>query len=782
MKDQWHEAFPSTFDEIRDDKNEVKRQNIIWEVVKSHMDFCEDLLTVKNVYYQGVKTLAPVDEKNVPLVDPNELFGNLAEVIAVNDELACQFQNIRDHRGLVQSIGPSLLDWIPKIVVYADYSKGLVEKRNRLEEVFQMAKIREYLEAAQLSDFSRKLSIWSMLDAPRTKLPRMKMIVDRLQKSTPEDNEDHHLLLQVCEQLDFQTKYLNDSIAEIEFKVKSKSLEYDKSLPHKAHEAPEGATRLLFNGNIKESNKDSELLLFNNCLLIAKRKSKTRLKVTFCEILDNIDLDHPQISSPKLILKVLQHNKNLKIDALQSIDAMNWQRKFTEAKKSFVESFTHPPPIVEIDGADASPSPLRLSGVKGRPSEKAERPNSLFGNLFSRPSRQNSPAIRRKTSGDTDESRQAIEKAKKKHTKSDPLLSNNSAFESEDLIKINDVITTDSSSLADISFAESDSTNSSTEVTINRSASNLSTMSGTSFMSNSSDGISSHRFGTSFNSKIQPQTQNSTPQAPKKQYKNSPAMDCCEDEPDPDLMTLSISAVSISRQELKSYDGSTQGRLSMVSEKSDEFLDEVDKENILQAPKELLEDLENFENDEIENQDEVESIQSNDEDVDFREDDEDLTGRPLLVDENSEDFGIGKLEIRENDPESFDSGRPESPKLEEKNDEEIDNELHPMSPRSDLALSDMGSESFVDQSMNFPTVLHGTKKFKFKDVLDVANNIVATAIEEAIDIYVESENVDSGTDSFSEQMEEELEALASHLVGRAIGYVHTRLMLPSFDL
>jgi hypothetical protein len=55
MKDQWHEAFPATFDEIRDDKNEVKRQNIIWEVVKSHMDFCEDLLTVKNVSLQITK-------------------------------------------------------------------------------------------------------------------------------------------------------------------------------------------------------------------------------------------------------------------------------------------------------------------------------------------------------------------------------------------------------------------------------------------------------------------------------------------------------------------------------------------------------------------------------------------------------------------------------------------------------------------------------------------------------------------------------------------------------
>ena len=197
-------------------------------------------------------------------------------------------------------------------------------------------------------------------------------------------------------------------------------------------------------------------------------------------------------------------------------------------------------------------------------------------------------------------------------------------------------------------------------------------------MSNSSDGISSHRFGTSFNSKIPPQAQISTPQAQKKQYKNSPAVDCCEDEPDPDLMTLSISAVSISRQELKSYDGTTQGRLSMVSEKSDEFLDEVDKENILEAPKELLENLENFENDEIENPDEVESIQSNDEDededVDFREDDEDLTDRPLLVEEVQDDFGLEKLEIRENDPESFDSGRPESPKLEENNQPEIDDE------------------------------------------------------------------------------------------------------------
>ena len=49
MKGQWHEAYPATFEEIREDTDEVKRQNIIWEVVKSHMDFCEDLLTVKNV-------------------------------------------------------------------------------------------------------------------------------------------------------------------------------------------------------------------------------------------------------------------------------------------------------------------------------------------------------------------------------------------------------------------------------------------------------------------------------------------------------------------------------------------------------------------------------------------------------------------------------------------------------------------------------------------------------------------------------------------------------------
>ena len=58
--------------------------------------------------------------------------------------------------------------------------------------------------------------------------------------------------------------------------MQSKSLEYDKSLPHKAHQAPEGATRLLFNGNIKGK------IIFQKSKMKAKQAVKKISGVSSC--------------------------------------------------------------------------------------------------------------------------------------------------------------------------------------------------------------------------------------------------------------------------------------------------------------------------------------------------------------------------------------------------------------------------------------------------------------------------------------------------------------------
>ena len=60
----------------------------------------------------------------------------------------------------------------------AEYAKGLVLKRKRLEDCFKEEKVQAFLATAEQAKFARKLTIWSFLDAPRSNLPRLKLQVN----------------------------------------------------------------------------------------------------------------------------------------------------------------------------------------------------------------------------------------------------------------------------------------------------------------------------------------------------------------------------------------------------------------------------------------------------------------------------------------------------------------------------------------------------------------------------------------------------------------------------
>ena len=145
---------------------------------------------------------------------------------------------------------------MPKLSCYAEYARGLVLKRKKLEDCFNEEKVQSFLTTAESAKFARKLTIWSFLDAPRSNLPRLKLQVnhfdsingestadgkrllyirfldeknaekyhnmsffqlERLHKNTPEGNLDIDLLPTVIERLDNQIKKLNDAIASAEF-------------------------------------------------------------------------------------------------------------------------------------------------------------------------------------------------------------------------------------------------------------------------------------------------------------------------------------------------------------------------------------------------------------------------------------------------------------------------------------------------------------------------------------------------------------------------------------
>ena len=92
--------------------------------------------------------------------------------------------------GIINHIGGALRDWVPKLSCYAEYARGLVLKRKKLEDCFNEEKVQAFLTTAESAKFARKLTIWSFLDAPRSNLPRLKLQVNHFDSINGESTAD----------------------------------------------------------------------------------------------------------------------------------------------------------------------------------------------------------------------------------------------------------------------------------------------------------------------------------------------------------------------------------------------------------------------------------------------------------------------------------------------------------------------------------------------------------------------------------------------------------------
>jgi len=397
---EWHKEYPETYENIKHDKKEVIRQNIILEICNSHFDFYEDLIHVKKVYVRGLELFGKLDSQTIA-----SLFGNLNEVIQVNDGLEDELKLLRDERGIINHIGGALRSWVPKLSCYAEYAKGLVLKRKRLEDCFKEEKVQAFLATAEQAKFARKLTIWSFLDAPRSNLPRLKLQLERLLKHTPEGNEDLIILPEVISKLDEQIKKLNDSIAAAEFQSIVSTLTFKNQTENNI---PFGATQLFYKGNVKFKHKDMELLLFDTCWAISRMKGKTEREIVKCEKLSTSNLLHPTRFESRLQMTRDGGQKMLLLAAQNPTDASTWADEFAKAKSRYLDIlaeqsvFEHlhnggDPENDETDSINEVPQvPKRL-----REAPKSERPSSWVSKFWSRSgdkSEPESPKVpRRKT-------------------------------------------------------------------------------------------------------------------------------------------------------------------------------------------------------------------------------------------------------------------------------------------------------------------------------------------------------------------------------------------------
>ncbi|PPR07542.1 hypothetical protein CVT26_002447, partial [Gymnopilus dilepis] len=194
-KDQeWHRLVPP---EARDalGKQEVQRQSVIFEVIKSEREYVADLEAVESVFIDGLRKADPPIIKE-PYLSPfiNEVFGNLRQILRIHQRLlAALFARQREQHPLIQSVSDIILDTTLKSEfrsAYETYIKHypLSESHHR-KQLLRNRSYEVFIQSASSHPQIRKRDLITFLSRPVTKLPRLNLLLEQILKLTDVEHE-----------------------------------------------------------------------------------------------------------------------------------------------------------------------------------------------------------------------------------------------------------------------------------------------------------------------------------------------------------------------------------------------------------------------------------------------------------------------------------------------------------------------------------------------------------------------------------------------------------------
>ncbi|KAI6013474.1 hypothetical protein BKA83DRAFT_680034 [Pisolithus microcarpus] len=220
----WHSLVPTEAREALG-KHEVERQCVLFEIFKSERDYVYDLHVIREVFVEPLKSAAP------PIISPGErlqtflstVFWNLEQITAHHERLVEDlFARQREQHPLVQSVCDVILESFFQFKLdYESYIEHypLAEQRHRTELNHNKA-YQDFVQRCSRDPRTKKRDLVTFLSRPVTRLPRVNLILEHLQKRTEPDHPDAQDLPVVLGVLNDFLKSTQPGIAAAESKVK----------------------------------------------------------------------------------------------------------------------------------------------------------------------------------------------------------------------------------------------------------------------------------------------------------------------------------------------------------------------------------------------------------------------------------------------------------------------------------------------------------------------------------------------------------------------------------
>ncbi|KAJ2859811.1 hypothetical protein GGH94_005897 [Coemansia aciculifera] len=205
----WREGFtPLEMENSRMDEREVRRQEVIFELVHTEADYVKDLRIMVDVLQRPMHELRLASAEQIDLV-----FGNISEILELHEEInTALMERQRMQYPVVWDISDVLLPFVPRLRIYARYICNQDNALRLVDELRQTSNNFDvFWKERQLRPECRKLPMESFLVLPFQRLLKYPLLLRTLLASTAEHMPQHASARTVAEQIDAWIKKIQDA-------------------------------------------------------------------------------------------------------------------------------------------------------------------------------------------------------------------------------------------------------------------------------------------------------------------------------------------------------------------------------------------------------------------------------------------------------------------------------------------------------------------------------------------------------------------------------------------
>ncbi|CDH54221.1 cnh-domain-containing protein [Lichtheimia corymbifera JMRC:FSU:9682] len=264
-------------------KDEIRRQENIYELIYTEKDFVDDLMYLKNFWINPLldePIISPYEEERREFVQ--QVFWNVMDVYKVNSALLQALLRRQAAGPTVFQVGDVMLKYVEKFEPFVRYGahqvigKYVFESEKSSNPEFTM-----FVQKTERLKHSRKLELNGYLTKPTTRLGRYNLLLREIVKHTPPDHPDHSNLEKAMTIIgDYLTK-VNRETGKMESKHSLHLLNQRLINRHAADMVDLGlqdeGRQLVMKGTLKKKGSGSEasdvhLFLLDHYLVIIKQK------------------------------------------------------------------------------------------------------------------------------------------------------------------------------------------------------------------------------------------------------------------------------------------------------------------------------------------------------------------------------------------------------------------------------------------------------------------------------------------------------------------------------